>query len=254
MKLELLLQIIRGRSAMYSEGYAASDAEAGFVRAMQLCEQMGRIPQIFPVMYGLWALYLIRGKLKAARQQAQRFIALAAEQGNTRSEMLGHGMMGLPLCWMGALAAAHDHLERLEAWYEPQYDAENTSLYGQAALLARLTSLPMVLCMQGFADPARDKCSQFVQMSETLADPISWAFALSSADIVFHSPRRRTDRSLCRENCCALPETGHSFLVSLRTCVAWLGVVDAGGSTRHGVDAWQIDNLRRGRNWLERPG
>ena len=185
MKLELLLQIIRGRSAMYSEGYAASDAEAGFVRAMQLCEQMGRIPQIFPVMYGLWALYLIRGEFEAARQQAQRLIALAAEQGNTRSEMLGHGMMGLPLCWMGALAAARDHLERLAAWYEPQHDAENTSIYGQAALLARLTSLPMVLCMQGFADQARDKCSQFVQMSETLSDPISRAFALSFAGIVY---------------------------------------------------------------------
>lgn len=185
MKLELLLQIVRGRSAMFIDGYAAAEAEAGFLRARQLCEQMGRIPQIFPVMYGLWALCMMRGELETARRQALQHIALAAEVGNVRAEMLGHGMVGLPLCWLGALPEAREHLERLFVWYQPEYDAENIAVIGQAALLARLAGLPMLLAMLGAADQARVACGRIVQMSEALADPISRGFALSFAGITF---------------------------------------------------------------------
>lgn len=185
LKLELLLQIVRGRSAMYIEGYAASDAEAGFARALHLCEQMGRIPHIFPVMQGLWGLYTVQCKLEASRRQAQQFIALATDQGNASAELIGQGMLAVSLYWLGALAEAHTLLQHVAANYQPAEDVENIATYGQAVILGRLAVLPVILATIGSADQARSQAQLLLQLSDSIPDPIARAVVLSFGGVTY---------------------------------------------------------------------
>ena len=38
--------------------------EQRYTRARELCQQLGETPQLFPVLWGLWAFYLVRGELQ----------------------------------------------------------------------------------------------------------------------------------------------------------------------------------------------
>ena len=44
---ELLLQLALGEALTVTQGYAAPEAERAFVRARDLCEQVGEAPQLF---------------------------------------------------------------------------------------------------------------------------------------------------------------------------------------------------------------
>jgi predicted ATPase len=54
---ELRLQLTLGPSPMATKGQGAPEAEKVYLRARDLCEQMGESPQLFRVLSGLWAIY-----------------------------------------------------------------------------------------------------------------------------------------------------------------------------------------------------
>ena len=49
---------------MATKGYAAPEVEHAYTRARELCQQVGETPQLFPVLWGLWLFYLVRGELR----------------------------------------------------------------------------------------------------------------------------------------------------------------------------------------------
>ena len=58
---ELTLQITLGASLLATKRLAAPEVETTYIRARELCQQLGETPQLFPVLYGLWWFHLIRG-------------------------------------------------------------------------------------------------------------------------------------------------------------------------------------------------
>ena len=65
---ELTLQITLGVPLMATKGFAAPEVERVYTRARELCQQVGETPQLFPVLWGLWAFYLVRAELQTARE------------------------------------------------------------------------------------------------------------------------------------------------------------------------------------------
>jgi predicted ATPase len=57
---ELLLQMAVGRALCAINGYAAPEVERAFTRARELCGRLGDPAELFPTMYGLWVVYLVR--------------------------------------------------------------------------------------------------------------------------------------------------------------------------------------------------
>jgi predicted ATPase len=66
---ELHLQIALGRSLLVSRGYTPAVGET-YARARALCEQLGRPPEIMPVLHGQFVYYLTKGPLRLAQEIA----------------------------------------------------------------------------------------------------------------------------------------------------------------------------------------
>ena len=60
-----------GSALMATRGYAGLQVEETYLRARELCRQIGDTPQLFPVLHGLYRYYHVRGELQAAREAGQ---------------------------------------------------------------------------------------------------------------------------------------------------------------------------------------
>jgi hypothetical protein len=74
---ELLLHIALGVPLIAARGYAAPEVGKTYVRARELCQQVGDTPLLFPVLRGLWAFYHIRAEFQTARGLGQQCLTLA---------------------------------------------------------------------------------------------------------------------------------------------------------------------------------
>jgi predicted ATPase len=94
----LLLQLALGSASIPVTGWAALEVERAFTRARALCERLGDPPELFQTLFGLWTMYFIRAELRAAcalgdrlhrrrrearaaRETAERLMALSTEHG-----------------------------------------------------------------------------------------------------------------------------------------------------------------------------
>ena len=60
---ELQLQTTLGPALMSTVGYGAPEVEAAYIRARELCRQIGDVPQFFTVIYGLYQVLAGEGGL-----------------------------------------------------------------------------------------------------------------------------------------------------------------------------------------------
>ncbi|MBI3301420.1 MAG: hypothetical protein HYZ72_04985 [Deltaproteobacteria bacterium] len=74
---ELTLQIALAGSLMAIKGYAAPEVGKACARARELCRRVGETPQLFSVLGGLAAFYIIRGELRTGRELVEQFLRLA---------------------------------------------------------------------------------------------------------------------------------------------------------------------------------
>ncbi|MBI3301936.1 MAG: hypothetical protein HYZ72_07650 [Deltaproteobacteria bacterium] len=68
---ELMLQVTLSVPLMMTKGYMAAEVERACARARELCQQVGATPQLFPVLFGLFRVYLLRSELQTAHELNQ---------------------------------------------------------------------------------------------------------------------------------------------------------------------------------------
>jgi hypothetical protein len=81
---ELMIQTVLGAAVIATSGWAAAEVADAYVRARDLCMKLGVTPQLFPVLLGLCAFYLMRGDLKVAWEVSQELLAVAEAQRRRR--------------------------------------------------------------------------------------------------------------------------------------------------------------------------
>jgi predicted ATPase len=74
---ELSLQTTLGATLMAIKGQGAPEVGQAYVRARELCRQVGETPQLFPILFGLWQFYLMRAEYQTARELAEQCFSLA---------------------------------------------------------------------------------------------------------------------------------------------------------------------------------
>ena len=87
---ELELQITLGRAQIAAQGYAAPAVGETYARARALCEQLGRPPEIVPVLYGQCVHYLTKGLLRQARGIATDLLRVGEDGAVVAITVLGH--------------------------------------------------------------------------------------------------------------------------------------------------------------------
>jgi predicted ATPase len=109
---ELALLLSLGAALAVSKGQGASETGHAFVRARELCRQVGDPVRLFDILVGLHTFYLNRVQLQAAYEVREEFLTLARRQHDPTLLRGGHSGLGVTLYYMGALVSARTHLEQ----------------------------------------------------------------------------------------------------------------------------------------------
>jgi len=180
-QLELALQTTLGVPLMATKGYAAPEIQNTYARAHALCRQIGETPQLFPVLSGLFAFYLVQGKLRTARALAEQCLRLAENVGEVALLIEAHRMMGNVLHFLGELPAALHHSRQVIALYDREQHHRLAYVSGQDPGVVARSFAAWSLWSLGYGDQARACSREAVVLAQQLGHTTSLVLALDFA-------------------------------------------------------------------------
>jgi predicted ATPase len=117
---ELVLQVARGVSLSVTEGFGIPEVERAYARARELCQRIGNLPTLVPILYGLWNFYLVRAEFQPTRELAAQMLALAEREQDPAFLLAAHNAQTQTLFEQEDLAAAHwSQLKRCSTLFVP---------------------------------------------------------------------------------------------------------------------------------------
>jgi class 3 adenylate cyclase/predicted ATPase len=185
---ELTLQVALGVALGAMTGYSSREMETVYTRARELCRQVGDTPQLFPVLWGLYIVYLVRAELQTARELAEQFLSLAQSVQDAELLLWAHYALGATLTWLGEFTRGLEHVRQSSALYDPQHHRSHTLLYGQDPGVACLGFTAWGLWFLGYPDQALQKSREALSLARELAHPSTSVYALDWA-AMFHQFR-----------------------------------------------------------------
>ena len=186
---ELTLQSTLGPVYIGTKGWAAPETGGVYIRAQELCQQIGQAPQLFPALWGLYGYYAVRGEYATAHELAEQILDLAESQQNTGFLVQACFALGLSLFIRGEFSAARKCLERGSVAYDHQQHSAYAFLYGNNPGVSCLSFEALALWHLGYPEQALNKSLEAVTLAQQALHPFSLAFALDRA-AVFHQFRR----------------------------------------------------------------
>ena len=150
---------------------------------------MGETPQLFPVLWGLWAFYLTRAELQTARELGEQCLTLAESVHDPTFFLGAQIALGHTSLFLGEFASSHAYEERASALYDPQQHRSLAFLYGADPGVGCFSYAALALWLLGYPDQALKKIHQaFILTQEPSHPSHSLAFALATA-VWFHQLR-----------------------------------------------------------------
>ena len=178
-----------GSPLIATRGWGASEVEASYGRAVELCEGMGETPELFQCLCGVWVFHLVRAKLDGALEIARRLLGISGRLGGPEAPMDAHLAMGCTCYWRGDLASARVHLERTLAFYDVERYRNRAMPYGQDPGVAGGIHLALCLWLLGHPDQAVEQIRASQAGAKEVAHTFSVGFALDFAAILRHMRR-----------------------------------------------------------------
>jgi predicted ATPase len=212
---ELEVQIALGYALMATKGYAAAEVEQTHRRAYELCHQLydGETALIFPILYGRWAFYHVRGEHRRAYQLAQDFFDLTQRQHDS-AIITAHQCMGWASTVMGELVSARPHFEQIAALYDV---AQHRPLMFQYGLDPGPTGIifgALDLWLLGYVDQARRWSDQAVMLAREAAHAHTLAHTLVTSARLY---------LFCQEPAVAQERAEEAIAICIKQGLAWVG-------------------------------
>jgi predicted ATPase len=189
LQQELALQTMLGPALIATEGYGALEVAQAYIRARELCRQMGETPDVFPVLRGLWVFHEARAELQVARELAEQLLGLAQRLQDPVHLIEAYRAMGNTLFWLGEFAPARVHLEQAIALYDFQQHRALAFLYGTDPAVICLSYVAWTLWLLGYPDQARRTSAEVLTLAQELSHSPSLANALTWATYLHQSCR-----------------------------------------------------------------
>ena len=227
---ELTLQITLGSPLVATKGYAASEVEKTYTRALALCRQVGETPQLFWVLFGLYRFYLLRAEPQTARELAEQLLRLAQNMHDPALLLESRRALGLTLFHLGELTAALAHLQQSIALYDSQtHRPDQSPVSGQDPKVTGLSYAAWALWLLGYPDQARKNSHEALALAEGLSHPLSLAFALYFAAMLYQFLRERQQTHEQAEAIIALcTDQGIPFFLAIGTILQGWALAEQG--------------------------
>jgi len=154
VQAELTLLITLGPILMAIRGYADPKVEQTYRQARELCAAIGDTPQIVPVLFGLWAFYVVRGDLRIALGLVEQLLRLVRGSGDSGVELEAHLVHGTTLHFLAELEGARRAFESAIALYRPAEHRIHAQVFGQEPGAASHIYLAQTLAVMGEREAA----------------------------------------------------------------------------------------------------
>jgi predicted ATPase len=174
---ERMLLHTLGVSLVATQGFASPDVEQTYVRARALCLRTEDTAALFPVLYGLWNVYLLRCEFSRCKDLATQMFALAQGQPDPVLLLQAQNVLQQPLLHQGDFVAARRLQEQCLALYNPRQHRTLTAVYGEDPGVGCMAYGAVTLWCLGYPDQAL----QSVQSARRLADELSNPFDVARA-------------------------------------------------------------------------
>lgn len=242
---EILLQTSLARTLMAIKG-CTQEVEAAYKRALEICQDLGAVPQLFPVLRGLAAFYVFVGALEKGAQLGEQILSLAESQDDDRMRVEGHLVLGYSLAFVASLNEGLDHLQQGTAFYNPDRYGSSRFRLGNDPGVACYTTSALILWMQGFPDRALVQADKAISLANKLNHPFSSAYAQFHTGLL-HLWRREEELAQERAQGALQVALDHEFQIwrALATCLegaalAGMGQTEEGlNLTNRGIDLYQ---------------
>lgn len=187
-RTELVLRVALGVALSATQGYAASEVEETYTRALDLCRRVGSSDEVFSTLHGLCRFYGVRADFAVAIEVGDELWRHAEERGDPAMLLEASWARGTMLVYRGELAAARRLLEHGVALYDPSRHGSHAYVYGQDPGVACLSYLSWVDLVTGRPDVAVRRADEALTLARELGHPFTLAFALHHA-VLTHQQR-----------------------------------------------------------------
>jgi TOMM system kinase/cyclase fusion protein len=175
---ELTLQLALGAPLQATKGYAAPERRQVYTRAVELCQQLGETPQLFPALFGMCQYYVMAGELQTAREIEGQLLRLAQHQHDPGLLLEAHRVLAFTLFCLGEPAFAREHAEQGISLYDPQQHRVHAFLYGQDPGSSCRIYMALCLWHLGYPDQALRRSDELLRLAQDLSHAYSLAHAL----------------------------------------------------------------------------
>jgi tetratricopeptide (TPR) repeat protein len=181
LEAELAIEISLGSVMIGTKGWSAPEREQSYLRAQQLCEELGDRNRLIGVLINLSQTCIQQCRMREARKYAEQCVALAEQQGDTGLLLMGRNTLGEVLARCGELRAAREHLRGALELFDSRRHAHLASVFGVDPRVMLSLFLAPVEQLMGFWDRAREETEAGMRQVRTHSEAFSLGVAVINA-------------------------------------------------------------------------
>ena len=165
---ELDLQIALAGPLIPVKGPAAAETEGAYLRALELCDRIGDLHRIFPVLYGRFAYHYCLGQMTECELLSADFVRRADGQSDPVPRVVAHRIRGTTLLVAGRPADALEHLSRADEIYDPENHRDEAFQYSMDVRVTTLVYQALILWYLGLSEQAQRRSQEALDRARQL--------------------------------------------------------------------------------------
>jgi predicted ATPase len=182
---ELKLQLTLGIALAATKGFGAPEVGRVYDRALELCQQVGETPQLFPSLFGTW-LYYVGTDLQTAKKVGEQLRTLAQNTQDPELNLQAQHALWTHSLFLGNFVETREHAEQGMIIYDPQQHSSHAFIYGghDPGVCCRYFGATAMWFL-GYPDQALDRINEAVSLAQdqshlqSLAIALAWAAQLN---------------------------------------------------------------------------
>ena len=179
-----------GPALQSTRGFGAPEVERAYLRARELCEQLGKPVELFQALWGLWVNSVGRERRDMARSIADELLAVAQRLDDRALLLEAHHAMCPTTLWVGDPQETRTHGEQGMALYDREQHQSLAFLFGNhdPGVCCTMHSA-MALWFLGYSQKAVERSRTGIAMARELSHIGTLVGELPFAGII-HQLRR----------------------------------------------------------------
>lgn len=173
----IMLQTSLARALMAIKGYT-SEVENAYLRALELSEGLGEVPQLFPVLRGLSSFYTYRAEFDKGKKIGERILELAERNDDDYLRVHGYLVLGANTGFLESFSKGVQILDKGISLFEREKGSIRPFQLGNNPGIVCYTTSAFFLYWLGFPDQAVERAERAIEQVMILKHPFTMAYAL----------------------------------------------------------------------------